>query len=74
MNAAGGFAPVARREQIPLIEAVLEAGGAIHRTHGFGYILNRHGRDHTWHPYVDYFLVQSEFEWRGLRFETTGIY
>ena len=52
----------------------LQASRAEHVwTHGFGYILNRHGRGHTWNTYVDYFLIQSQREWRGLRFDETTI-
>ena len=28
---------------------------------------------HTWNTYVDYFLIQSQREWRGLRFDETAI-
>jgi hypothetical protein len=49
------------------------AGHGVYRTHGFGYILNRHFRDHTWNTYVDYFLVQSQREWRGLRLDEAAI-
>ncbi len=70
----GGWPSRGRGEDTVLIKTFRQAGRKVHRTHGYGYILNRHGRDHTWNTYVDYFLVQSEREWRGLRFEETGIY
>lgn len=73
LTEAGGFAPVASREQIPLIEAVVGVGGAIHRTHGFGFLVNRHGEGHTWDPEIDYFLVQSELQIRGRAFEAAGV-
>jgi GT2 family glycosyltransferase len=74
LRAIGGWPSRGRGEDTALVRRFDEADQRIHRTHGFGYILNRHGRDHTWRPYVDYFLVQSEFEWRGLRYDKAGIY
>lgn len=69
----GGWAAVRSREQVPLINAVLESSGSIHRTHGFGLLVNRHGTGHTWDPRVDYFLVQSERQWRGVEVEAAGV-
>ncbi|HEV2075958.1 MAG TPA: glycosyltransferase, partial [Thermoleophilaceae bacterium] len=74
LRAIGGWPARSRGEDTVLIKTFRQAGRRVHRTHGYGYILNRHGRDHTWNTFVDYFLVQSEREWRGLRFEETGIY
>jgi hypothetical protein len=74
LRAIGGWPSRGRGEDTALVRTFDEAGRRVHRTHGFGYILNRHGRDHTWRPQVDYFLVQSEFEWRGLRYDKAGIY
>jgi glycosyltransferase involved in cell wall biosynthesis len=74
LRAVGGWPSRGRGEDSALVRIFDEAGRRVHRTHGFGYILNRHGRDHTWRPHVDYFLVQSEYEWRGLRYDKAGIY
>jgi len=70
----GGWSSRSRGEDTALIRSFRDSGRPLHRTHGYGYILNRHGRDHTWNTYVDYFLVQSQREWRGLRFDEAGIY
>ena len=69
----GGWPSQSRGEDTVLIKTFRQSRRRVHRTHGYGYILNRHGRDHTWNTYVDYFLIQSEREWRGLRFDRTGI-
>jgi hypothetical protein len=69
----GGWPSRARGEDTALVRIFENAHRKVHRTHGFGYILNRHGRDHTWRPYVDYFLVQSHREFRGLRYDEAMI-
>jgi len=71
--AIGGWPARNRGEDGWLVKNFKAAGRRTHRTHGFGYILNRHMRGHTWNTYADYFLVQSHREWRGLRFDVTGI-
>jgi Glycosyl transferase family 2 len=62
-----------RGEDLALIRRFLNNGRGIHRIPPHGYILNRHGRGHTWRPAVDYFLFRSERQWRGLRFDATAI-
>ncbi len=69
----GGWPSLSRAEDLAIVRRFEEHGRRIHRTHPHGYILNRHGRDHTWRPYVDYFLFRSGRQWRGLRFDRTGI-
>ena len=69
----GGWPSLSRAEDLAIVRRFEEDGRRIHRTHPHGYILNRHGRDHTWRPYVDYFLFRSGRQWRGLRFDETGI-
>ncbi len=62
-----------RGEDLALIRRFQNHGRSIHRIPPHGYILNRHGRGHTWRPAVDYFLFRSDRQWRGLRFDATGI-
>jgi hypothetical protein len=69
----GGWPRRSRGEDTWIVKNFRAAGRGVYRTHGFGYILNRHFRDHTWNTYVDYFLVQSQREWRGLRLDETAI-
>jgi hypothetical protein len=73
LRSLGGWPARSRGEDTVLIKTFRQAGRRVHRTHGYGYILNRHMRGHTWNTYVDYFLVQSEREWRGLRFDESGV-
>lgn len=49
-----------------IIDNALGAGKRIHRTHGFGYLYNRHGSGHTWEESIEYFLSQSQVQRRGL--------
>ena len=69
----GGWPSRSRGEDTWIVRNFKRAGRRTYRTHGFGYILNRHGSGHTWNTYVDYFLIQSQREWRGLRFDETAI-
>ena len=62
-----------RGEDTWIVKNFKSAGRKTYRTHGYGYILNRHGQGHTWNTYVDYFLIQSQREWRGLRFDQSAI-
>ena len=58
--------PVPRAVDRRLIEDVRSAGGAVYRTHGFGYLYRRYGSQ-TWVKDLDYFLKASDYQWRGLR-------
>jgi hypothetical protein len=69
----GGWPSLSRGEDLAIVRRYEGNGHRIHRLSPHGYILNRHGRDHTWRPYVDYFLFRSGLQWRGLRFDQTGI-
>jgi len=73
LQAIGGWPSRSRGEDTWIVRNFKRAGRGTYRTHGFGYILNRHGQGHTWNTYVDYFLIQSQREWRGLRFDETAI-
>ena len=73
LQAIGGWPSRSRGEDTWIVRNFKKAGRGTYRTHGFGYILNRHGSGHTWNTYVDYFLIQSQREWRGLRFDETAI-
>ena len=39
-----------------LLHAVGQAGAAIYRTHGLGYLLRRNASGHTWEVDMDYLL------------------
>jgi Glycosyl transferase family 2 len=73
LQAIGGWPQRSRAEDLYLIRRFTGAGRPIRRIPPHGYILNRHGVDHTWRPQVDYFLFRSERQWRGLGFGVTAI-
>ncbi|UJA20997.1 glycosyltransferase family 2 protein [Thermoleophilia bacterium SCSIO 60948] len=73
LEAIGGWPQRSRGEDTWVVKNMKRSGEKTHRTHGYGYILNRHGRGHTWNTYADYFLIQSQREYRGLRFDVTAI-
>jgi len=69
----GGWPHVPRFVDQRLIDALLEAGGTLHRTHGFGFVLNRHGTGHTWDAGVDYFLRQAVTQHPGLALDVAAV-
>ena len=44
----GGWSPVPQHVDDALIDKVIEHGGLIYRTYGAGFLLIRHGQQHTW--------------------------
>jgi len=73
LQEVGGWPQRSRGEDLHLIRRFTGAGRPIRRIPPHGYILNRHGIDHTWRPQVDYFLFRSDRQWRGLGFDVTAI-
>jgi hypothetical protein len=55
---AGGFVRASVGEDRALIEETVSAGGRVYRTHGFGYVLHRHGR-HAWQAPDTYFSTAA---------------
>ena len=71
LKAIGGFPPVPRFVDQGLLARLVDRGGVPFRTHGYGYLLNRHG-EHTWSIDTDYFLDASFRQWRGLQLIEAG--
>lgn len=59
----GGWRPIPAAVDRAFLRQVLDAGGSIYRTHGFGYILRRHAHGHTWAADNEYFLGPAVSEW-----------
>ncbi len=70
-QAVGGFPPMPRFVDQGLLARLVDHGGVPFRTHGHGYLLNRHG-EHTWSIDTDYFLDASFRQWRGPRLIEAG--
>ncbi|MCY4371920.1 MAG: glycosyltransferase [bacterium] len=73
LDAAGGWRRVPRGVDVALIEDVRRAGGQVYRTHGFGYVLVRHGSGHTWENDDSYFLRHAEHSRPGWAPEFAGL-
>ena len=73
LEAAGGWQRIPRGVDRALITDVQSAGGRIYRTHGFGYVLVRHGVDHTWETDDSYFRDQAEDSRPGLDLGFAGL-
>ena len=73
LRSLGGWQQAPRAVDQRLMDDVVAAGGRIHRTHGYGFVLMRGTDGHTWSSDVDYFLRQSVRQWPGLATEEAGI-
>lgn len=73
LEAAGGWRRVPRGVDVALIEDVRRLGGLVYRTHGFGYVLVRHGSGHTWENEDSYFLRHAERSRSGWVPEFAGL-
>lgn len=62
----GGWARVPRAVDTRLLDAVRWHGGSIYRTHGFGFVFNRHGDGHTYPSDESHFLRGGEVQRPGL--------
>jgi hypothetical protein len=58
---------------VALIDDVASAGGAVWRTHPFGYLLRRTTGRHTWSVDERYFERQAEQRWDGLALDVAGV-
>jgi hypothetical protein len=56
LREVGSFRSVRKYVDAQLLHAVVQAGGAIYRTHGLGYLLRRNATGHTWEVDLDYLL------------------
>lgn len=72
LRLVGGWRRQPRSVDALLIADVIAAGLALHRTHGFAYILTRRSAGHTWDKEAEYFLNQSVEQRRGLDLEFAG--
>ena len=70
---AGGWRPLPRHVDEALVGDVLRVGGGVYRTHDQGYLLVRHGRNHTWRRDDAAFLAGAEANEPGCRPELAGL-
>ena len=67
LDRVGGFPCVPHSVDLRLFEEIRgHAGRRVYRTHGAGYVLVRHGEDHTWDTVGDeWFLDEADSVWLG---------
>ena len=76
LDLAGGWRRVPGGVDTFLVEDVLRSGGRVYRTHGFGYMMARHGFRHTWDSpdgSDDELLNTAARVWDGFRPDLAGI-
>lgn len=66
LESLGGYPPVRRAVDHHLKARLLDEGGSTYRTHGFGFVLRRHGAGHTWDAGDDRFLGQAVAVFDGI--------
>lgn len=66
LDEVGGYPPLARAVDHHLKARIAAAGGAVYRTHGFGFVLRRHGAGHTWAAGDERFLAQAVATFEGV--------
>ena len=70
---AGGWRRVPTAVDQALAADLARIGGRVYRTHGYGYMLVRHGTGHTWNSPDSYFLDQAEDERPGCDLAFAGV-
>lgn len=76
LDRAGGWRRVPGGVDTFLVQDVLRTGGRVYRTHGFGYMMVRHGFRHTWNSLdgSDEWLMDiADRVWDGFRPDLAGI-
>ena len=76
LDRAGGWRRVPGGVDTFLVEDVLRSGGRVYRTHGFGYMMVRHGFRHTWDSRDgsdEWLLDIADRVWDGFRPDLAGI-
>ncbi|WP_460543055.1 glycosyltransferase family 2 protein [Glycomyces halotolerans] len=61
----GGYPAVSTGADRGLMQALEAARATVYRTHGMGYLLNRHDRGHTWEIEISHFLQSAQHQWHG---------
>jgi hypothetical protein len=66
LELVGGFPPITRSVDHYLKQRFARCGLDVFRTHGFGFVLVRHGEDHTWHMDEPRFRSTAVTKWAGV--------
>jgi len=69
LRAVGGWQRVDGGEDRRLVGDVLRHGGLVHRTHGFGHVVGRHDRGHTWRTSLEELRGRAVWEAPGCRLD-----
>ncbi len=73
LDRVGGWKRRRWIEHRTLIQDVLQTGAHVYRTHPYGFLVVRHGRQHTWNENDAGFLAQAKVEETGFRPDLAGI-
>ena len=60
LDAVGGWRHMGVGEDRALAQDIAAGGGRVYRMHGAGFLLMRHGANHTWEADDSYFLEQAQ--------------
>ena len=73
LDRVGGWKRHRQSEDVALIHDVLQSGAHVYRTHPYGFLVVRHGRQHTWELDDVLFLAEAKVEETGFRPDLAGI-
>jgi GT2 family glycosyltransferase len=73
LEEAGGWRRIPRWVDQALLKDVIREGGDAYRTHGHGYLLVRHGDEHTWKSPDSYFLRHAQETRAGCDLAFAGV-
>ena len=73
LDRVGGWRPAPAGVDAMLVHDVVDARGGVYRTHGAGFMLVRHGPDHTWDVSDRHFLARAGSSLPGWRPEVAGL-
>ena len=73
LDRVGGWTRSRRAVDQALALAVARAGSRVYRTHPYGFLLVRHGHQHTWDVPEVHFLARADVDEAGWRPELAGV-
>ncbi len=73
LDQVGGWARSRRAVDRILVQDIVNARAKVYRTHSYGYLLVRHGREHTWDNHDSYFPARADVAETGWRPERAAV-
>lgn len=72
-HSLNGWRPAQQGLDTKILADAERLGASHYRTHGFGFLLRRRSKGHTWNAEIDHFLRPDQRQWRGVPQEVIGL-